>query len=314
MRRYLCPRCSARLFFETKLCVACGLDVGYDVSSDLLVGIDESAELSRCDNFGLIGCTWVSQSGECAGCRMTEARPDDDDVAGIAALRSAERAKRHMFRDFSKVGVSLRPKREDPINGIAFNMLRGGNVTIGHASGLITIDLAESQDSHRVRLQHRLAEPYRTMLGHMRHESGHYAEWQLVDRRGLTARAEALFGDTTQSYADAISRHYEQGPPDAWRENYVSSYATMHPWEDFAESWAHYLHISDALETAADAGFHEVGAQSSSFAETIVARWLPLATAANMLNESMGKDHLYPFTLAPAVIEKIAFMDSLVLR
>src|SRR6202011_5238904 len=34
-----------------------------------------------------------------------------------------------------------------------------------------------------------------------------------------------------------------------WRPH-VTPYASAHPWEDFAETWAHYFHMVDTLETA----------------------------------------------------------------
>ena len=183
---------------------------------------------------------------------------------------------------------------------------------IGHANGVITIDLAESRASHRERLRENLGEPYRTMLGHFRHESGHYYEWQLVKGERRTAYRE-LFGDETASYQDAISRHYEEGAPAGWESSYISSYATMHPFEDFAETWAHYLHICDTIETASEYGLTTVGAIDSfqHFGDVVAGIWIPLSVALNMINRSMGHDDLYPFVIPAPVREKLDFVASL---
>ena len=120
----------------------------------------------------------------------------------------------------------------------------------GHADGVITLDLAESDDVHRERRRAELGEPYRTLLGHFRHEIGHYYWPILVERAGALERCRALFGDERADYGEALERHYADGPPADWAERHVSAYATMHPWEDWAETFAHYLHIRDTLQTA----------------------------------------------------------------
>jgi hypothetical protein len=89
------------------------------------------------------------------------------------------------------------------------------------------------------------------LLGHFRHEVGHYFWDRLVatDPHQLE-EFRVLFGDDRQDYGEALKRHYDEGAPANWQDTYISMYATMHPWEDFAETWAHYLHIVDTLETA----------------------------------------------------------------
>ena len=85
------------------------------------------------------------------------------------------------------------------------------------------------------------------MLGHLRHEIGHYYQPLLVTD---WERCRELFGDDREDYGAAMERHYASGPPADWPERFVSAYATMHPWEDWAETFAHYLHIRDVLQTA----------------------------------------------------------------
>jgi hypothetical protein len=170
----------------------------------------------------------------------------------MAALRAAEEAKRRLVFQIDELGLPLASRHEDPDGGLAFDLLSsyGGAVSTGHAGGVITLDLSESDDAHRESVRQELGEPYRTVLGHLRHEIGHHYWPALVDRAGRVEEFRALFGDERADYAGALDRHYAEGPPHDWPDRYVSSYATMHPWEDWAESFAHYLHIRDTLQTA----------------------------------------------------------------
>jgi hypothetical protein len=203
----------------------------------------------------------------------------------------------------------------DPVDGLAFDLLSSvaENVVIGHQDGVITIDLAESDAAYREQVKQRLAEPYRTMLGHFRHEVGHYYEWQLVRGAERTSRCRELFGDESADYQEAIERHYAQGPPTGWEASYISTYATMHPFEDFAECWAHYLHICDTVETASEYGLMPVApvAAFTHFRDVVTGIWAPLTVALNMINRSMGKDDLYPFVIPAPVLDKLEFVASL---
>jgi len=206
----------------------------------------------------------------------------------------------------------------DPVNGICFDLLSSTDrrVVIGHDAGVITIDLAESNDAHRERLRGELDEPYRTMLGHFRHEIGHYYQWQRVELSqdaGLIERCRTLFGDETADYPAAIDRHYSSGPPVGWQSSYLTTYATMHPYEDFAETWAHYLHICDTVETSAEYGLTAVAGIDSftHFRDLVTGVWVPLSTALNMINRSMGRADLYPFVIPAPVLDKLEFVASL---
>ena len=184
----------------------------------------------------------------------------------------------------------------------------------GHDDGLITINIAEADDAERERRRLELGEPYRTLLGHLRHEVGHYY-WDLLVRDGGSIDAcRAVFGDESDDYQQALNRHYQNGAPAGWQETYVSAYATMHPWEDFAETWTHYLHMVDTLDTAASFGIVvDPGSRDDPTLETeiafdpyrarnfdrLVEAWLPLTVAVNSLNRSMGQPDLYPFALTP---------------
>nr|WP_264674166.1 putative zinc-binding metallopeptidase [Nocardioides lijunqiniae] len=246
---------------------------------------------------------------------MTRTRPSDDDPVGLEHYPLAERSKRYLVFELDTLGFPVVGKDVDPVDGLAFDLLSSvdENVVIGHENGLITIDLAESDAAHREKVRAELAEPYRTMLGHFRHEVGHYYEWQLVRGDDVMRRCTELFGDESKDYQAEIQRHYDEGPPEGWEESYISTYATMHPFEDFAETWAHYLHIADTIETAREFGLVTVGAIGvfSAFRDVVTGVWVPLSTALNQINRSMGKDDLYPFVIPAPVLDKLDFVASL---
>lgn len=327
MKTYRCRRCSAALYFENSVCVACGTPLGYSRAEAAIVPVDDAgvyrdedgARWFVCANLNLSGCTWLTPTpgGQCAACDLTRTRPSDDDLTGLAQLVDAERAKRHLVAELDTLGFPVVSKHDDPVNGLAFDLLSSVSeqVLIAHADGLVTIDLAESDDAHREKVRDQLDEPYRTVLGHLRHEVGHYYEWQLVEQRGgaVLDRARELFGDETVSYQDSVQRHYDSGPPEGWPDRYISSYATMHPYEDFAETWAHYLHICDTVETVVEYGLLPVSEvkRQSSFRDLVTQVWIPLSTTLNMVNRSMGAGDLYPFVIPDEVLDKLEFVATL---
>ena len=327
MKAFRCRVCDKPLHFENSRCVSCDSRLGFSRSERAIVPVDEKGryvdadglEWFLCRNLTLSGCTWLTASdgGECFSCGLTRTRPNDDDAIGLANYPAAERAKRHLVVELDGLGFPIFGKDTDPDNGLAFDLLSSveENVTIGHANGLITIDLAESSAAHREQVREKLGEPYRTMLGHFRHEVGHYYEWQLV-KGELRTRYRELFGDESADYQGEIDRHYAEGPPAGWESSYISSYATMHPFEDFAETWAHYLHICDSIETASEYGLTTVGTITSftSFRDVVVGIWMPLSVALNMINRSMGHEDLYPFVIPAAVLDKLDFVAALARR
>jgi hypothetical protein len=305
--------------------VSCGTRLGFSRVERAIVPVDEKGryvdaeghEWHVCRNLTLSGCTWLAESdgGQCFSCDLTRTRPRDDDAVGLANFPAAERAKRHLVVELDGLGFPVVGKHTDPDNGLAFDLLSSveEDVVIGHANGVITIDLAESRAAHREKVREQLGEPYRTMLGHFRHEVGHYYEWQLVRDEETVARCRELFGDDRIDYQAEIDRHYADGPPAGWESSYISSYATMHPFEDFAETWAHYLHICDGIETASEYGLTTVGTVASftHFRDVVVGIWVPLSVALNMMNRSMGHDDLYPFVIPTAVLDKLDFVSGL---
>ena len=325
MRAFRCRVCDSPLFFENSVCTSCGTDLAFSRKERSIVPLDgdgryvdaAGAVWYVCRNLGLSGCTWLTPTAgdQCSACDLTRTRPADDDEVGLAQLRVTEGAKRHLVVELDTLGFPVVGKAEDEENGLAFDLLSSvdEDVVIGHANGVVTIDLAESADDQRERVRVRLDEPYRTMLGHFRHEVGHYYDWQLVTEGPVRDRYRELFGDERADYQAEIDRHYAQGPPQDWGERFISQYATMHPFEDFAECFAHYLHICDTVDTAAEQGLLTVSPSAfSSVRDLVVGVWMPLSTALNQINRSMGKDDLYPFVIPDAVLEKLDFVASVV--
>jgi hypothetical protein len=247
----------------------------------------------------------------------------------IAQWQTIERAKHRLIYSLLEFRLPLRTRTEDPEHGLSFRFLADIEpqpVMTGHDSGVITIALAEADDAERERRRSQMHEPYRTLLGHFRHEIGHHYWDLLVDGTGWLEEFRTLFGDEQQDYGEALQRHYEQGAPAGWPQHHISAYATSHPWEDFAETWAHYLHVTDTAETASAYGLRvqpEADRKDLSVElrfdpyrtrdiRTLIDNWLPLASLMNNLNRSMGLPDPYPFVLTPEIIRKLAFVQRLI--
>ena len=323
MKSFSCRVCANQLYFENSVCVSCGTALGYSRAEHDIVPVDASGQYVDadglvwhvCANLNLSGCTWLAplEGGQCFACDLTRTRPSDEDLEGLAQFPVAEQAKRHLVVELDALGLPIRAREEGSDEGLCFDLLSSveENVVIGHEDGVITIDLAEGDDVQRAKVQAQLAEPYRTMLGHFRHEVGHWFESELV-RGDLVEEARELFGDENASYQDAIDRHYSEGPPEGWETSYISTYATMHPFEDFAETFAHYLHISDTVDTARSHGLVTVDPEAFSlFRDLVTGVWVPMSTALNQINRSMGANDLYPFVIPDAVLDKLEFVASL---
>ncbi|MBC7633107.1 putative zinc-binding metallopeptidase [Aeromicrobium sp.] len=324
MRVFSCRVCGSSLFFENTICVSCQTDLAFSREERAIVPVDDNGRYVdadgstwyRCTNLALSGCTWLTEvpGGYCFSCGLTRTRPSDEDLGGLREFKIAEEAKRRLVVELDTLGFPIVPRSQDEENGLAFDLLSSvaEDVTTGHESGVITLDLAESDDAHREKVRVDLDEPYRTMLGHFRHEIGHYIEWQHV-RGALIQQARDLFGNEEDNYADAIERHYAKGPPAGWEDHYISRYATMHPFEDFAETFAHYLHICDTIETASAHNLAAVAEpqESASFRDLVIEVWIPLSIALNQINRSMGKGALYPFVIPAPVLDKLQFVAQL---
>jgi hypothetical protein len=348
MRLFKCQSCSQLLYFENTKCERCGHVLGYEPSQATLLALEPREETEAgqiwsdgkgawrfCDNARFGVCNWLIDAGAadrfCTACRHNHMIPDLTVAENQTRWCHLEAAKHRLFYTLLKLRLPLATRAEDPQHGLAFDFLAETplqpKVLTGHDDGLITIALKEGDHAERERMREQMGELYRTPLGHFRHEIGHHY-WDLLVRD--TDRLEpfrALFGDERADYAQALKDHYARVHKPGWQAYFVSLYATSHPWEDFAETWAHYLHIVDTLEMAASfgVGIHpqltrDPGLQTDvdfdphtqrDFAPIIEA-WLPLAFAVNSLNRSMGQNDLYPFVLSPKVVEKLGFIHDLV--
>ena len=316
MRAYRCPRCAAMLDGARGRCPRCGAPVGLALPLGTVLDLETmGAGWKRCIGSGDAECNWlVTADGgpRCESCRLTRTVPAGRDPSDLEHLSDTELAKRRVVYQLYDLGLPVVDRAQDPARGLAFDLLssRYGPVVTGHADGVITIDLAESDDAHRVMLQAQLDEPYRTVVGHIRHEIGHYYWMVLVEDGGHVEAFRALFGDERASYPDALQRHYREGAPPGWRSTYVSAYATMHPWEDWAETFAHYLHIIDAAETAEDYAVMApsgVRPTSGDFGE-LLEYWRFVVEAVNGVAESLGLSEVYPFTPSGPVVDKLHFV------
>jgi hypothetical protein len=336
MRDFRCPNCGQRLTFENSACLACGSPLGFSLDEMVLLvittgddadqaGFVSAGEYELCANRHVAECNWLVPINQppllCASCVLTIERPNDSDTAGLVEFAQAEAAKRRLVAGLHELKLPIVGRDQDPSYGLAFRLLSSAHekVLTGHENGVITIDLAEGNDVHREQLRVEMDEPYRTLLGHFRHEIGHYYFYRLITPSSeYVARFNELFGDPNADYQEALDRHYRDGAPENWQKSFVSSYATMHPAEDWAETFAHYLHIRDTLDTSAWCGLASASATfdrpalGPSAFQAIIDMWLPLSWSLNMVNRSMGHDDLYPFVLPAAVLEKMKFIHTVI--
>ncbi len=306
-----------------------GPPAGVSVNVQLPGGTTET--FVKCKNFAeRDACNWLVRADDgqpfCLSCRLTEVIPDLSDAKNRQAWAEVESAKRRLLYTLRALRLPVVSKLENADAGIAFRFLQGtpeAPVTTGHADGLITLNVAEADAAYRENMREKLGEAYRTVLGHLRHEIGHYYWDRLIRDENRIDACRALFGDESASYEAAIARHYDHGAPANWAESFISAYATMHPWEDWAETWAHYLHMLDTLETAKSHGLivrvpgkvdgsARVSTDDLTFAdfEGLMSGWQAVTVALNSLSRSMGMKDVYPFVLSKPVRDKLHFVHD----
>jgi hypothetical protein len=344
VKLFECQHCGQVLFFENTFCERCHLNVGYLPHKETMsavkpdgstwIALADQKRYRFCANWELQACNWLVEASSsdpyCLACQHNRTVPDVSDPANIPRWHRMEEAKRRLMYTLLKLKLPVPTRASGDPEPLLFDFLASApqaKVLTGHDDGIITISLMEADNAEREKLRANLHEPYRTLLGHFRHEVGHYYWDRLVRDGGKIEEFRALFGDETHDYNSALQAHYQNGPPANWQENFVSAYATMHPWEDFAETWAHYLHIIDTLEMAytfnlkvsprlASTGGLSATADRDPYAidemETLLSEWIPVTFAVNSLNRSMGQPDLYPFVLSPAAIGKLAFIHRLI--
>lgn len=329
MQRFACPACAAEVYFDNTECLSCGAMIAYDPrAADFAL----AHALRPCANRDSAFCNWAAAADGplCVACAHNRTVPDPRQPGNLDNWRAIEAAKRHLFYSILRWGLPHPTRAERPDDGLAFDFLADGadaegeptTVLTGHAAGLITLNIAEGDDAEREARRSAMGEPYRTLIGHMRHEVGHYYWDVLVRGGGRLDDFRALFGDERADYGKALERNYAEGPRPDWADHHISSYASVHPWEDFAETWAHYLHIVDASDTARAFGMRlrvrgaHVVVDTDPYVpgnlDDTLADWVPLTLAMNCLNRAMGQPDLYPFVLNEDVFAKLAFVDSLV--
>jgi hypothetical protein len=350
MRLYSCDHCHSPVHFDNRVCGTCGYRLGFVAETLSLhaVVLDYAgarwqvlhrtdASYRFCANATLDICNWLvpSQSSEtyCVACRYNRLIPDADSQSGLTRWRAIAHAQRHLFYSLLRWDLPLSSRAEDPVGGLAFDLKEDepsddgscAPVMMGHNQGLIIIRAAEADDLTREKVRHSLGEPYRTLLGHFRHEIGHFYWTRLVRNAGRLEDFRWHFGDERAPYNAALKTYYAHGPRPGWQNAHISAYASSHPWEDFAESFAHVLHIVDSMETAHAYGvsFAPYGQKDFTLSATFdpyghhsfadIARiWAPLSEAINSLHHSMGESEFYPFSLNAATIDKLGFVHSLI--
>ncbi len=354
MRVFNCDACGHPVFFDSVQCVHCGAELAFipellrvaalrpqtepgpTPAQWTLLTDRQGASAPRyklCAHRGPVGqCNFALPAGDtetlCASCRQTRWLPDLSSPANALHWTRIEAAKRQLFYTLAKLGLGPDSGQDPPRFELLADLPGHKPVLTGHANGTITLNVAEADDAERARRRQALHEPYRTLIGHLRHESGHFFWEQLVQRTGRIEDFRALFGDERMDYGQALQRHYEaDARDDSWRSDFVSAYATAHPWEDWAETWAHYLHMLDLLETAASystsitlpaAAGQQVpvhmrdpfAPRASKDFNAMIEQWVPLTLLANSLNRSLGHGDAYPFALAPGALRKLQFVHE----
>ena len=341
MRVFSCGHCGRTVYFENVVCKNCGTALGFDQHKLAMRTLypDDSGGLATrgagaaktyCTNYTYQVCNWLvpvtSTGGLCLSCNLNHTIPDLSVPGNVTKWFEGEKAKRRLVYTLLKLKL---PITQDPDSThpppLSFDIL--ADAMTGHDHGRITLNVAEADAATRERVRTEMDEPYRTLLGHFRHEIGHYYWEVLVENSRHIGRYRELFGDERADYGEALAAYHANGPKPNWDESYISAYATAHSWEDWAESWAHYLHMIDALETASDYSlearmpnerwsgkvwFGPNDPSSAGSARKLIDRWIPLALAINSLNRSMGLTDFYPFVVPPAAAAKLDFIHGLV--
>jgi len=354
MKTFHC-QCGARLHYENSLCISCQSELGFLPDARTLSALTPVTDnqwrakanghhYHKCKNYYQYNiCNWMVQDSEnhafCFSCRLSEIIPDLSNPDNIILWRRIERAKRRLLYSLLWLELPLTNRRDDPQRGLAFHLLedkdqgysefaqftpRQDRVLTGHSSGIITLNISEADPIAREQSRSQMQEAYRTLLGHFRHESGHYFWDLLLSGSPRIDAFRALFGNERINYEAVLQGYYDNGPVANWEQNWISPYASSHSWEDWAETWAHYLHMIDTLETACDYGFDldddkTTSSYSPQFSRhylatlsiyDLVNAWSHLTVALNDMNRSMGLADAYPFVVTDTIIQKLDFVHA----
>lgn len=346
MEIFKCLHCSHILYFENTSCVQCSYPLGFSAKDLKLFPVVSwqngtysiynraGAFYRYCLNHQYGVCNWLVEEGNetpyCKACDLNSTIPNLSQPEAKGQWRVIENAKHRLVYTLLKMKLPLMSKNADEEKGLTFDFLADlkgePRILTGHDNGLITLNIVEADDVEREKSRKAMKEPYRTLIGHFRHEVGHYYWDRLIDNSVYLQEFRALFGDDREDYGEALQRHYKQGAPSDWNQHFISSYASSHAWEDWAETWAHYLHIMDTLQTGSafgisvhppiaepedrlDVEVKQDPYQISDFSQ-ILSNWLPMSFAMNSINRSMGNRDLYPFVITHEVMKKLNFIHK----
>jgi hypothetical protein len=343
VKLFECQNCGQLIYFENTQCERCGLALGFLPNTQVMTALEPNADgtytpladrrrnVSYCNNYQHGACNWLVDASAdtlCQACKLNRTIPDISQPENLRRWQRIEIAKRRLVYSLMRLGLPIESRIEAPEIGLAFDFLAPlsgedglGKVLTGHDNGIITLNVAEADDAVRAEVRQKMGEPYRTLLGHFRHEIAHYYWMRLIPRNEENYELfRRVFGDETKDYGAALKEYYAKGAPADWQMHHISAYASAHPHEDWAETFAHYLHMIDTLDTAYAFGLRirpRAGQDNNLAAtisfdpynqpdfDTIVDAWLPVTFAVNSINRSMGIDDLYPFVISPEVIEKL---------
>lgn len=356
MKRFKCGGCGGPLFFGNRHCLSCGRDAAYLPPARAMVTVDYlptghgprpldpaagARDWLHCANRPASdACFWLVDPADgnvfCRSCRLSTLIPDLSSPANLNNWKRVEAAKQRLIHSLLDMGLPVEaPGGGAP--GLVFHLLASAAsapVVTGHLGGLITLDIAEADDAERARRREALREPYRTLLGHLRHEVGHYYWSVLAPDPAFIDGFRTLFGDENLPYGQALQRHYASGPPARWQSTWITAYASSHPWEDWAECWAHFMHLTDAVQTACAHGLsfdlpvagdgtadlfgplptaatRPLPVRATTWpldGETLLDAWQPISLLVNDLNRAVGMPDAYPFVLSDPVRHKIGFV------
>lgn len=344
MKVFRCGHCNHAVFFESYTCENCGHLTGYRSSdrkmltfkpqTEFLISDRDQTEYKYCKNIEFNVCNWVLRKDDpedyCNACVLNRTIPNLADESNFEKWQNLEVAKHRLVYQLEKIGLAIPSKLRDS-NGLCFDFVAKQNnpkLMTGHANGVITILLSEADSVLREQMRKDMLEPYRTLIGHLRHEVGHYFWDRLIfTNKGALEEFRTVFGDERVNYGDALQLYYKVGAPTKWEMSFISKYATSHAWEDWAETWAHYLHIMDMVETAYFFGvsvkpIKKMKALKAKVTfdpyveknfDLIIKTCRPLSFAVNSINRAMGIPDLYPFVIKPPVVEKLKFIHRLLL-
>lgn len=360
MRIFRCDHCGHPVFFENVQCLHCASALAFLPDRLFLAAVEAlpgepglwrrksprhgGRHYRMCHNHGTHqACNFAVPAHDpnplCVSCRQTRILPDLSVPANQERWYRIEAAKRRLYYTLARLRLApVDPPADQPTAGPVYEFLADqpgmAPVLTGHRNGVITLNVAEADDDERTRRRMALHEPYRTLLGHLRHESGHYYWDSLIAAQPARHDAfRAIFGDDSLDYSQALSQHYANGPSaSAWQQDYVSAYATAHPWEDWAETWAHYLHLRDTLDTARSFGVDgetveldyerfaldtlgELAGPDRAQAEAflgLVNGWMELTGVLNELSRSMGLHDFYPFVLSRPALRKLYLVHQVI--